>query len=82
MSEFIQRRLMQLEPTGATLIVKGYHKGCYLGKFEVSTINLANLTFTRVRHQGFDLTWHYPGDLDTHTAAQDAAAEVFLRVFA
>lgn len=78
MCDFISRRLMQLEPVGAILIVSGWHRGYLYGNFAVSTINLANHLYTRVHSPTHDLTWHYPGVIDTHTAANDAAGELYL----
>ncbi|QIG73936.1 hypothetical protein PP935_gp161 [Rhizobium phage RHph_N34] len=75
-SSFISRRLQQLEPVGARLIVSGYHCGNFIGKFEVSNVRLADEVYTRVRNLNFDKMWHFEGVLDTQGAA-NRTAELF-----
>jgi hypothetical protein len=73
-SEFVSRRLQQLEPIGASLIIRGYHNGNFVGKFAVSTICLAGVNYTRVRNLNFDMMWHFEGVLDENDAANRGAA--------
>ncbi|QIG68100.1 hypothetical protein EVB55_165 [Rhizobium phage RHph_Y68] len=74
LSEFVSRRLSQLEPIGANLIVPGYHYGNFVGKFAISTIRMANVDYTRVRNLNFDMMWHFEGVLDENDAANRGAA--------
>lgn len=78
MTEFMYRRLMQMPQLGASIIVRGYHKGDYFGKFEVSTVRFANHEYTRVKSLDHDRIWHYYGIVETTAAANDAAAECWL----
>ncbi|QGZ14015.1 hypothetical protein PP939_gp187 [Rhizobium phage RL38J1] len=73
-SEFVSRRLRQMEPLGANLIIRGYHNGIFIGKFAVSTVRLADTDYTRVRNLNFDMMWHFEGVLDERDAANRGAA--------
>ncbi|QNH71961.1 hypothetical protein P9VFCI_088 [Rhizobium phage P9VFCI] len=73
-NEFVSRRLKQMEPIGASLIIRGYHNGNFVGKFAISTIRLAGTDFTRVRNLNFDMMWHFEGIIDECDAANRGAA--------
>jgi len=73
MAEFIERRLLQLEPIGPTVGVSSVTDPIHTW---VSKVKLAGVVWTRCHNKEKNITKHYEGDLPLFEAEEKFRKEI------